>query len=293
MEKIDKTLNGSMRPFIFEHIPVRGRLLRIPNITDQINSLETGEDAIASLLAEMLAASVVLAFDMKDKANITLQITSQGKLPVLLTKCNYKGVLRSFVKKEGVIDPKEIALEQEKESIFTVTVDYGRDKESYQSIVPISTKSISHTVENYFQQSSQLPTLFKVFSQTNEGGKTSCGAILLQAIPNKEPVSDDDWKRMELLLSTLRNEEVIPGDIKEIDLLSRLFAEDDVRVFHKQSLTFAADTNRARMVEALKSIGIEECKTLLEEENGVLQMKDEYTGQTETFTAADITEIFK
>lgn len=281
-----------MRPFIFENLPIRGRLLRMPNITDQVGSLTTDDTTIAHLLSEMLAASVVLAFDMKDQANITLQITSKGKLPVLLAKCNHKGVLRAFAKKAGDITPEELELSHNEESIFTVTVDYGRDRESYQSIVPINTHSISRTVEMYFQQSAQLPTFFKVFSQAGDDGRSSFGAIFLQALPHKDPVPDDDWRRMGLLLSTLHAEEILPGKIKEIDLLSRLFAEDDIRVFHKQPLEFSANTNRERMLEALKNIGLEECQTLLEQENGTLSVTDEFSGATETFTEADIAAIF-
>ena len=290
--KTPENMTGSMRPFMFESLPIRGRLLRMPNITDQVGSLKTGEDIVAQLLSEMLAASVVLAFDMKDQANITLQITSKGKLPVLLAKCNYKGELRAFAKKTEPLNTEEKALEQQEESVFTVTVDYGRDRESYQSIVPINTNSISSTVETYFQQSAQLPTYFKVFSHADESGRTSSGAIFLQALPHKEPVTDDDWRRIGLLLATLKAQEVLPGEVKDIDLISRLFAEDDVRVFHKQPLLFASATNRQRMLEALKNIGVDECRQLLEAEGGTLKMTDEYTGAAETFTEADIAALF-
>ncbi len=287
-----ENMQGSMRPFMFESLPIRGRLLRMPNITDQVGSLKTGEDTVAQLLAEMLAASVVLAFDMKDKANITLQITSKGKLPVLLAKCNYKGELRAFAKKTAPLGSEEEALEQQQESVFTVTVDYGSDRESYQSIVPIDTSSISSTVETYFQQSAQLPTYFKVFSHADKDGRTSCGAMFLQALPNKEPVSDDDWRRMGLLLATLKPEEVLPGEKQDMELIGSLFAEDDVRVFHKQPLSFASSSNRQRMLEALKNLGVDECRQLLEAENGKLEVTDEYTGAAETFTEADIAALF-
>ena len=117
---------GIMRPFVFEHLPIRGRLIRIPNITDQVNALDLGDTNLAQTLSEMLVAAVVLAFDMKDKANITLQITSEGDVPLLLAKCNYKGVLRAFAKKDN--DPPEATtpLQNTDKSVFTVTVDYGR-----------------------------------------------------------------------------------------------------------------------------------------------------------------------
>lgn len=284
---------GIMRPFVFEHLPIRGRLMRIPNVTDQVNALDLGDTGLAQTLSEMLVAAVVLAFDMKDKANITLQITSDGDIPLLLAKCNYKGVLRAFAKKDADVKEDDKPLREKDKSVFTVTVDYGRGQESYQSIVPIDAASVGKAIENYFQQSSQLKTLFKVFTDTDDKGRTSCGAMFLQALPHKEEVSADDWRRMKLLLSTLHAHEVLPGEVKEIELLQRVFAEDDVRVFPKESIGFADSSNRERMAEALKSIGIEECRTLLEQENGEFTMTDEYTGQSEAFTESDLREIFK
>ena len=35
-----ENMQGSMRPFMFESLPIRGRLLRMPNITDQVGSLK-------------------------------------------------------------------------------------------------------------------------------------------------------------------------------------------------------------------------------------------------------------
>ena len=302
MEKTNNIANnqGTMRPFAFEHLPIRGRLVRIPNITDQINALELGDTSLAHTLSEMLIAAVVLAFDMKDNANITLQITTSGEVPLLLAKCNYKGVLRAFAKKETGTETT-ISPQHEKNSIFTITVDYGRDEPAYQSIVPLEETSISKAIEDYFQKSAQLKTLFKVFSDTDKDGRTSCGGMFLQALETSEQSTaqteteidiQDNWRRMQLLLATLHAHEVLPGEVKEIELLSRIFAEDDVRVFHKQDVGFAESTNRERMAEALKSLGVEECRTLMAQENGKFTMTDEYTGQSEAFTEEDMQQIF-
>ena len=283
---------GVMRPFVFEHLPLRGRLMRVPNVTEHVNALSLGDDNLGQTLCEMLVAAVVLAFDMKDKANVTLQITSDGDIPLLLAKCNYKGVLRAFAKKANEkADPKK-TLKSDSKSVFTVTVDYGRGQEAYQSIVPIDADSVSKAIEDYFQKSSQLKTLFKVFTGTDKAGRMSCGAVFLQALPAKETLPGDDWRRMKILLSTLHAHEVLPGDVKEIELLQRLFAEDDVRVFPRQEIGFAESSNRERMAEALKSIGAAECRDLLKQENGKFTMTDEYTGHSEAFTEEDMREIF-
>ena len=283
---------GVMRPFVFEHLAMRGRLLRLPNVTSHINALDLGDDSLGQTLCEMLMAAVVLAFDMKDKANVTLQITSDGDVPLLLAKCNYKGVLRAFAKKDKEAADAKKTLQGDSKSVFTVTVDYGRDKDAYQSIVPIDADSVSKSLEDYFARSSRLRTLFKVFTGTDDSGRMSCGAMFMQALPGKKDLSEDDWRRMQLILSTLHDHEILPGKVKEIELLQRLFAEDDVRVFPRQEIGFADSGSRARMAEALKSIGADECRDVLRKENGSFTMTDEYTGHGEKFTEEDMRAIF-
>jgi molecular chaperone Hsp33 len=111
-------------------------------------------------------------------------------------------------------------------------------------------------------------------------------------MPHKEPVSDDDWRRMGIVLSTIRPAEILPGNLSEEDLLRRLFAEDTVRVFEHQPLAFTAQGNRKRMLDALASLGVEECRDILDESDGTITMTDEYSGAEETFTEGDIAEIF-
>lgn len=284
-------LHGTLLPFMLDNIPVRGKVLRLPNITEQIKALEHGEDQVARLLAELLAAAVVFTFDLKNKANVTLQVHNHGShLPLLVAKCNYKGVLRAYAQKSGDVDGDTPA--ENAESVFVVTVDYGSDSEGVQSIVPIKTGSIGQSVETYFEQSAQLPTYFRVFTGVDGQGRTSAGAVFLQAMPHKEPVSDDDWRRMGIVLSTIRPAEILPGNLSEEDLLRRLFAEDTVRVFDHQPLAFTAQGSRKRMLDALASLGVEECRDILDESGGIITMTDEYSGAEETFTEGDIAEIF-
>lgn len=283
-------LGGTMLPFMFDNMPVRGKLLRLPNLTDQINALESGEQEVAHLLAEMLAAAVVFAFDLKEKANVSLQIITDSKLPLLLAKCNHKGVLRAYAEKAGKLSGPDVEATTLKEGVFTVTVDYGRGSQSYQSVVPINTASIAQTVESYFERSAQSPTYFKVFTGVDEDGRSSLGALFLQAMPGTT-VEDDDWRRLGLILGTIQLAEILPGALSDTALLQRLFVEDVVRVFATQPLTFPHEGNRDRMLEALRRIGEEECRELLAED-GQIEMTDEYTGCREVFTAADIDALF-
>jgi molecular chaperone Hsp33 len=221
-----------------------------------------------------------------------LQVHSPGPLPLLIAKCNWEGTLRAYAKKDGEdITKEDIRRATGDQSIFAVTVDFGREGENYQSFVPIKSTSISASVEAYFEQSAQLRTAFRVYT-TVEEGKTSAAAVFLQAMPERGgQLADDDWKRLNLLLDTITEAEILSPKISEKGMLIRLFGMDDIiRVFEPQKLYFKEEANRKRMARALKSLGQATCTDLLED--GQIEVTDEYSGKTEVFTKDDIDALF-
>lgn len=291
--------HGTLLPFMLDNIAVRGKIVRIENLNNHVKALTLGDDGIAKMLSELLVASAVLAFDLKENANVTLQIHSDGDLPLLVAKCNRNGVIKAFAEKPhlGVVPEETINKSGEIDSVLVVTIDFGPGSEPYQSMVPVRTTSISRSVEDFFTDSAQLKTYFRVFTGSDKQGRTSCGAVFLQAMPahggkDAKHVSDDDWRRMALLLSTLRSEEILPGKISEEELLGRLFAEDTVRIFPEQNLSFTQASDRERMAQALLKMGADECRALLAEHDGKITVEDEYTGASESFTEADLKIIF-
>ncbi len=283
--------NGALLPFMFDNIPVRGKVLRLPNLTDQIQALAADESELARLLGELLASAALLAFDLKTAADVTLQIHGDGKLPLLVAQCSRDGILRAYAKKEGPVTPADVKEAQaEAERVFAVTFDTVETGERYQSFVPIQSLAIQESIEAYFERSAQLKTCIRVFCGVDAYGKTSCGAMFLQAMPSKITVSDDDWKRLGFILDTLKLEEILPGALSETDLLLRLFAEDTVRVFPPHTLTFVHRASRARMENALISLGAETCRELIAE--GPIEMTCEFTGTKEIFTLDDLKALF-
>ncbi|MBI1363172.1 MAG: hypothetical protein GC134_04235 [Proteobacteria bacterium] len=285
--------HGIVQPFMFDNVPVRGKLLRLNNITDHVPSLEVGENDMATVMAELVTSAVCFATDLKGKAYVTLQVHSAGPLPLLIAKCNWEGTLRAYAKKESDdITKDDIMRATGDQSIFAVTVDFGRENENYQSFVPIKSTSISASVESYFEQSAQLRTSFRVYTNVTEG-KTSAAAVFLQAMPERGgELEEDDWNRLNMLLDTITEEEILSERISEKGMLIRLFGMDDIiRVFEPQKLYFKEEANRKRMGRALKSLGLATCIDLLDDD-GKIEVTDEYSGKTEIFLKDDIEALF-
>lgn len=292
MTEIASKSSGLVQPFVFDNMPIRGMVLRIDNLYEHIPSLGQTPKFVEKSLVEMLAAASILKFDLKNKSNVTMQIQSTGDIPLMVAGCDKDGNLRAFARIEDGANLDALSYKSlvKDNTVFAVSVEQGEDKNRhvYQSFVGLNETSVSSSVEQYFNDSVQLNTYFKV-NVGEKDGKLCCGGIFLQALPEEEH-DMDDWRRMAIILSTMTDDEFLPGDISEKELLVRLFAEDKIRVYEEKPLHFSTPKTRERMKTALKNLGQDQCKDLLKE--GPIVMTCEFTGSEESFTESDIVGIF-
>ena len=292
MTDIQSKPSGLIQPFVFDNMPIRGMVMRIENLYEHIPTLKDTQKFVQKSLVELLAASATLTADLKHKSNVTLQIQSTSDIPLMVAACDKGGNLRAFARIEDGADMDSLSYKTlvKDNTIFAVSVEQGekQNRHVYQSFVGLNETSVSSSVEQYFNDSVQLNTYFKV-SVGEVDGKLCCGCIFLQALPQEEH-NMDDWRRLAIILSTMTDEEFLPGNISEEELLIRLFAEDKVRVYEQKDLNFANPKTRERMKMALKSLGEDQCKDLLKE--GPIVMTCEFTGGEESFNEQDIIGIF-
>lgn len=277
---------GHILPFMFDNMPVRGMVLRMNNIGEYIPSLKTAGE-ISHILTEMLAANATLVDDLKHQAAVTLQIHSQSKTPLLVSQCDKNGGMRAYVNMAEGVEQQEGSYKDilSNNAMFAVSVEQHGKR--YQSLIALHEDSVAVSIEQYFNTSVQLPTYFRVFTDSKKPG--ICGAIFLQAMPSKTP-SKDDWQRLAYILDTITLDEALPGKVSDKDLLRRLFAEDAVRVFDQRNLNITMPNIKARMEKALHSIGPQQAKELLEE--GPIEMTCEFSGQSFTFNEEHVRNIF-
>lgn len=282
---------GHISTFIFDNIPVRGALIRLKDLNSHIPALAHKNHGLSAYLSELLTASTTLMTDLKTPADVTLQIHSKSRIPLLVATCTADGNLRAFANiLEGTEGPVPFSEISEKEGVFALTVH--QHAQNYQSFVKLDEISISSSVEHYFAESVQSPTYFKTFHDKVDE-ETYCSAIFLQALPHQEEtdIIEDHWRRLGLILNTIQNAEILIGDLSDEELLFRLFAEDTLRTFPKKELSFHKPNTRKKMLEALKKIGVQSCKDLLLEE-GNIEMVCEFSGKTESFNEKDLKELF-
>jgi molecular chaperone Hsp33 len=102
-------------------------------------------------------------------------------------------------------------------------------------------------------------------------------------------MDDDDWNRLGYVAATLRTADF--GTAEGMDLIGKLFAEDDVRVFRSKPVIFRCRCSQHRVEEVLRMLGeAETCEVV--EERGRVDVTCEYCGRRRTFDAIDVSRLF-
>ena len=270
-------------PFVFESLPVRGVLVQLERTWQRMQRDHNYAGPVAEVLGHSAAATALIAQSLKFDGTITFQINGDGPLTMLVMQSTDDLDLRGMASAQKVPGSTAFA-DLVTGARCAVTVDSGAMERPYQGIVEMSSESLAASLENYFAQSVQVPSHVQLAQDASR-----CGGILLQQMPEESRTLEDDWRRLGFLAKTLRAEDLADGASHE--LLHKLFAEDDVRVFKPREARFRCRCTQQKVEEVLRLLGEEETRSACEEQ-GKVEVTCEYCGRLRTFDVVDVTRVF-
>lgn len=277
------THSDAVVPFVFESLPVRGAIVRLSDSWRRLLAGHEYQAPVRDVLGHAAAATVLLAQSLKADSSVTLQLTGSGRMSMLVMQCtselNFRGLASAAGETAGLSYPDLVG-----EARCAITVDNKQSERSYQGIVDVGGDSLSASLEAYYRRSAQIPSHLTLVAD-----ESVCGGILLQQMPDRHRAEPDDWRRLGLLSATLRLADLEAG--LGADLVGRLFAEDDVRVFKPRAAAFRCRCSRERAANVLKLLGEEECESACRDE-GRLLVTCEYCGRRQSFDPVDIAGLF-
>ena len=280
--------DDSVLPFQLDRADVRGRVARLDGVLGEVLRQHSYPPQIEALVAEACLLTALIGQSIKLRWKLSLQI--RGKGPARLIATDYYGPtddgqparIRAYASYDAdAMDPDATAFSQIGPGYFAVMLDQGEGMLPYQGFTPIDGTSLSDCAQTYFAQSEQLPTRFAVtFGKSQLPGEAAhwrAGGIMVQHMPAAAPdgskpvaaetgsgdggllthadilggAEAEDWNRVNILLGTVEEIELIGPNVTPTDLLIRLFHEEEPRVFDATPLRFgcscSADKVRSTM----------------------------------------------
>lgn len=268
--------------YLFDNADVRGELVQLQDSYQQVIGSHAYPPVLQTLLGELLAATSLLTATLKFSGDISVQLQGNGPVSLAVINGNNQQQLRGIARWDGELaDDASLAdLFGQGYMVITLTPDEG---ERYQGVVALDKPTLAACVEDYFNQSEQLPTAMWLFAD----GKQAAG-MFLQILPSQED-HNADFEHLCQLTATIKAEELFTLEAQ--DVLHRLYHQEEVRLFDPIEVSFKCTCSRERSAAAIKTIDQAEVEAILAED-GKVEMGCEYCNAKYLFDAIDVAAIY-
>jgi molecular chaperone Hsp33 len=276
-------LTDQLLPFLLEARGVRGFAVEIHSgLRAMLGSREYSPD-VMHLLGQAIAATPLLAADLRDEGRFNLQFQGHGPLKLLVAQIDQQLNLRGMAKADA--DAEGSFAELMRDGLLACILDPRAGAEKYQAVVDIRGATLAEALEGYFERSAQLPALIRLAA-----GPDRLAGLFLQRLPEGLGQVEENWAHVKALFATLAEEELLAVDA--ITLLSRLFAEDDCRVFEARPVKLACRCEHASISAMLLALGEEELEPVLKD-HGKVEVTCEFCGRVYAYTDLEVRQLFE
>jgi molecular chaperone Hsp33 len=307
----DQAHDDMVLPFAVEPLDVRGRVVRLGPAVHEILSRHAYPPAVARLVGEAAALTVLLGSALKSEGRLQLQTRSDGVVDMIVVDFDAPDRLRAFARFDAArLAETAPGAELLGHGHLALTIEQGSDLARYQGVVALDGQGLEEAAHQYFRQSEQIPTFVRLAvaeSLTGAGTSWRAGGLMLQFLPASierqrqadlapgnapegailpEVLDDDAWAEAKALGATLEDHELVDPGLSSERLLFRLFHERGVKVFAPQSVRAACRCSDERVADMLRNFSQQERDDMVGD-NGKIGVTCEFCSTYREFDPAD------
>ncbi len=257
----------------------------------------TAPTATAALGRSLLACSL-MGNQLKGVENsLTLQIRGNGPISGITCVSDSRGNVRGFVgnpaadaprKYEGKLD---VGAAVGTQGYLTVIKDLGM-KEPYVGSVALVSGEIAEDITAYFAESEQIPTAcaLGVLVRRETGEVITAGGYLIQLLPGADEETIDRVERGLVRVGYVT--EKLSEGVGAMELLQQVLGEFELEILETSQVNYRCDCSRERVVRALISMGREELRSLIDEQDAA-ELTCQFCDVIYRFTTPELEEIYR
>ncbi|WP_158964878.1 Hsp33 family molecular chaperone HslO [Chachezhania sediminis] len=293
--------DDAVLPFQLDASDIRGRVARLDGVLDGILKQHDYPPQVEALVAEMALLTALIGQTVALRWKLSLQVQSNGPVRMIATdyfapeKEGMPAKIRAYASFDADRLTPGAPFDQVGDGYFAILIDQGPGTQPYQGITPLAGGALARCAEAYFAQSEQLPTRFSLaYGRSRMPGSAErwrAGGVMLQHMPKASPfvasgdasgegavllASDlvdgeekENWDRVNILLDTVEEMEMIGPTVPPTDLLVRLFHEEQPRVYDAQAVRFGCTCSEARVRQSLSIYSARDIQTMTTEDGRV------------------------
>ena len=311
------SVDDAVLPYQIKPLGVRGRIVRLGPLLDDILGRHDYPAAVSAALAEVVALAAMLGSTLKFEGKFILQTSTSGPLDMAVADFASPNQVRGYARFDAAqMASLETQGNLDRHSVIgdghmAMTIDQGTAMDRYQGIVSLAGGNLAAAAHDYFLQSEQIPTALKLASgpligRAGAASTWRAGAIMIQHLPDDGGTSpmavqsgdlpegteeivieeDDRWVKARTLLDTAEDHELIDPTLSSERLLFRLFHEDGVTVYPELALQRYCSCSHQRLATVMRSMSAEERADLAV--NGRIEATCEFCSTSYSFDPSEI-----
>jgi molecular chaperone Hsp33 len=302
-----------VRPFEVKPLGIRGRVVRLGPVIDDILSRHDYPAPVSALLAQSVALAALLGSTLKFQGKFILQTKTDGPVSMLVadfaSPSGVRGVARFNKDAVAALGATPTETQLMGEGYMGMTVDQGTDMDRYQGIVPLGEGTLADAAHTYFAQSEQIPTRLHLAAgplqvKGDKAAHWRAGAILIQHLPREGGISpiafssgdapeghdeaveeNDDWVKARILLDTVEAHELLDPSLTSEELLYRLYHEDGVTVYPTLPLQRHCTCSTETVTAMLRNFSAQDRADMVED--GAIKVTCEFCSTAYSFKPAE------
>jgi molecular chaperone Hsp33 len=281
------TADDTVMPFEVATLDLRGRVVQLGPVVDQILERHAYPQPVAKLLGEAVVLAVMLGSALKIDGRFILQTQTDGPVGLLVVDFTTPGKVRACARygKDGVAaaiaSGKTDAGALLGKGHLAMTIDQGTDTSRYQGLVALDGGTLEDAAHEYFLRSEQIPTRVRLAVAeelvASEGGARHhwrAGGIMLQFLPTSPE------------RARIADVELIDPDVSSERLVYRLFHEPGVRVFRCSEVRAECSCSRDSVEAMLKSFSQDDRDHMVED--GKISVTCEFCSANYVFAPGEV-----
>jgi len=272
-----------LQPCLIESANTRLNIVQLEHSWADVLARHEYPLLVAEQLGQILASSLLLRSRLKLDSSIILQIQGDGLIQTLVAQSNPENTMRGLAKWHNGIEFNNSSSLYDLYGKARLVMTLINTENRYQGIVELTGNTLSESIEQYFSQSEQLPSSLQLFANQNR-----VAGLLIQKLPGNEDDSDD-WNRINLLTKTISAEEML--SLSAIEVIQRLYHQEDVRLYEQQNVHFNCTCSRQRIDTVLETMGRDSTFELLHEQ-GQISVDCEFCNKTYEYNKQQVEQLF-
>jgi len=228
----------------------------------------------SAALGRTLTAGLMMGYMMKNENDkLTININGGGPIGTILTVSDNSGHIKGYVDNPNVDLPLKANGKLDVGNAVgingkvTVMMDLGL-REPYVGSTDIVTGEIGEDIAMYYWLSEQQNSAVALGVLVDiDYSIKSAGGFIVQTLPF---IEDEDLEKLENVLNSLKSvSDYFDNDDDVEEIAKNLFSDFDIEITDKIPVEFICDCSEERMEQALMTIGRDDLKQLIEEDEKI------------------------